>query len=240
MRFKVNLVKTTDNEVPISLDYRRRFISFLKRVFGKDFNKNQTRPYTFAVYMGKSIKIEEDFIWGVKNINFRFSTGDPNIAMGFYNGVVDLKKSNYLHNMNPRLKGSFFRIEKIDIEPEYQPTGRFKTFSPIIIERLSLTSVKDPQVRYATPKDADFRDCLVENIQRRYEILFGKTLSLNIFEFEPVGIKEEFIKHYDGYLRGFLGSFKIHTDNEEVLKFVYHYGIGMRTGQGFGYLEILK
>jgi len=104
----------------------------------------------------------------------------------------------------------------------------------------SSTDIKNPKKRYATPIDADFRDCLLENIQRRYKLLFGKELSLNRFDFEPIGVKEELIKHYNGYLRGFLGSFRIDTDSQELFRFVYQYGMGLRTGQGFGYLEVLK
>ncbi|RMH79449.1 MAG: hypothetical protein D6674_08015 [Acidobacteria bacterium] len=29
------------------------------------------------------------------------------------------------------------------------------------------------------------------------------------------------------------------TDNPRLLKFVYQFGLGYRTGQGFGYLEVL-
>jgi len=57
--------------------------------------------------------------------------------------------------------------------------------------------------------------------------------------FEPISIEEVLVKHYGGYVRGFLGEFKLHTDNPEVLKFVYQYGLGVRTGQGFGYLEVV-
>ncbi|WP_448584004.1 CRISPR-associated endoribonuclease Cas6 [Thermocrinis sp.] len=239
MRFRVKLVRASNEEVPINLDYRRRFISLLKRIFGEEFNEDAPKPYTFAVYMGKSSEIRGGFIWGVQTINFRFSTGDPSVAMSFYNGVVSLKKSGYLHDMNPRLEGALFSIESISKEKEYEPKGSFKTLSPAIVERFRSTKVKDPEERYATPKDSDFKECLLENIQRRYEFLFGKTLSLNRFEFEAIGIKEEIIKHYGGYLRGFLGSFRIHTDSQELLRFIYHYGLGIRNGQGFGYLEVL-
>jgi CRISPR-associated endoribonuclease Cas6 len=56
---------------------------------------------------------------------------------------------------------------------------------------------------------------------------------------EPISTEEVLVKHYGGYVRGFLGEFKLYTDNPEVLKFVYQYGLGVRTGQGFGYLEVI-
>ena len=54
MRLRV-LLSSKNGEVKVPLDYRRRFISFLKVIFGAErFKENATRPYTFAVYFGKN------------------------------------------------------------------------------------------------------------------------------------------------------------------------------------------
>ena len=79
--------------------------------------------------------------------------------------------------MNPPSKKALFRIENIDTEKEYEPNGVFKTLSPVIVERYSSTDIKNPKERYAGPIDADFKGCLLENIQRRYKLLFGRELS---------------------------------------------------------------
>ena len=63
-------------------------------------------------------------------------------------------------------------------------------------------------------------------------------MEVNIFKFQGLKVKKTYVKHYGGYLKCFLGKFKIVTDNEEILKFIYDFGMGLRTGQGFGYLEV--
>jgi len=239
MRFKVKLCLTEPKkEAIISIDYRRRFISLLKRIFGKDFDEASVKPYTFAAYFGKNAKFSNDFITVIDPITFRFSTGDEEVAMVFYNGIIRLKKEGYLHDLSPNSEhGAFFRIEKIALEEEPPLKNKFKALSPVVIERK--TDSKYPRERYATPGDSDFNKWLVENLQRRTSILLTKPMPFTEFYLEPASIEEVLVKHYGGYVRGFLGVFNLHTDNPEILKFVYQYGLGVRTGQGFGYLEVV-
>jgi CRISPR-associated endoribonuclease Cas6 len=239
MRFKVKLTKINPRkEAVISIDYRRRFISLLKRIFGENFDEESVKPYTFAVYFGKRAKFEKDFIRVVDPITFRFSTGDNKVAMAFYNGVLKLKKEFYLHDFTPKAKGgAFYKIEKIEIEKEPLLRNSFKALSPIVVERKTMS--KMPKERYAIPGELDFDEWLVENLKRRMSTILRKPLSFTEFYLEPISIEEVLVKHYGGYVRGFLGEFKLYTDNPEVLKFVYQYGLGIRTGQGFGYLEVI-
>jgi CRISPR-associated endoribonuclease Cas6 len=239
MRFKVKLTKLNPGkEAIISIDYRRRFVSFLKRIFGENFDEESVKPYTFAVYFGKRAKFEKDFIKVVDPIIFRFSTGDKRVAMAFYNGVVKLKKDFYLHDFNPRAKeGTFYKIERIEVEEELPLWNSFRALSPVVIER-KWTS-KKPRERYVVPGELDFAEWLNENLKRRMSAILIKPLFWSKLYLEPISIEEVLVKHYGGYVRGFLGEFKLYTDNPEVLKFVYQYGLGVRTGQGFGYLEVM-
>jgi CRISPR-associated endoribonuclease Cas6 len=239
VRFKVKLCLTEpQKEAIISIDYRRRFISLLKRIFGKDFDEASVKPYTFAVYFGKKAKFSNDFITVIDPITFRFSTGDEEVAMVFYNGIIRLKKEGYLHDLSPNSEhGAFFRIEKIALEEEPPLKNKFKTLSPVVIERK--TDSKSSRERYAIPGDSDFNRWLVENQQRRISILLTKPMPFTELYLESASIEEVLVKHYGGYVRGFLGVFNLYTDNPEILKFVYQYGLGVRTGQGFGYLEVV-
>lgn len=239
MRFKVKLSQVEPKkEAIISIDYRRRFISLLKKIFGERFSEASVKPYTFAVYFGKKAKFSHDFITVVDPITFRFSTGDEEVAMFFYNGIIRLKKEGYLHDLSPNSEhGAFFRIEKIALEKEPPLKNKFKTLSPVVVERK--TDLKSPRERYAIPGDSDFDKWLVENLQRRISILLTKPIPFTELYLEPESTEEVLVKHYGGYVRGFLGVFNLHTDNPEILKFVYQYGLGVRTGQGFGYLEVV-
>ena len=239
MRFKVKLVKINPRkEATINIDYRRRFISLLKRIFGENFDEESVKPYTFAVYFGNRAKFEKDFIKVIDPITFYFSTGDKKVAMAFYNGVVRLKKEFYLHDFNPTAKeGAFYKIERIEVKKGLFLGNSFKTLSPVVIERK--TTSKQPKERYVVPGEPDFDEWLVENLKRRMSAILRKPFSFTEFYLEPLSIEEVLVKHYGGYVRGFLGEFKLYTDNPEVLKFVYQCGLGVRTGQGFGYLEAI-
>jgi CRISPR-associated endoribonuclease Cas6 len=240
MRFKVLLVKLNPGkEAVISIDYRRRFISLLKRIFGESFDEESVKPYTFAVYFGKQAKFEKDFIKVKEPIIFRFSTGDKKVAMAFYDGVVRLKKDFYLHDFSPKAKeGAFYKIERIEVEEEPLLGNIFKTLSPIVVERKTMS--KEPKERYVVPEEPDFNEWLNENLRRRMSAILMRQPSFTRISLEPIAVEEVLLKHYGGYVRGFLGEFKLYVDNPEVLKFVYQYGLGVRTGQGFGYLEVIQ
>ena len=233
MRFLLKLRNVDGLPVRVEIDYRRRFISLLKRILKEEYEKERTRPYTFAVYFGREAKIGKGFVEGVRNINFRFSTGDSLLAVKFYNGALALKKLKAVHSLG---EGKF-TIEWITQEKEKELTGVFRTLSPVIVERMGFSS-REPTDRYIIPSEEGFEESLLENILRRYRDIRGKDLKISRFAFEGLKIKEEFIKHYGGYLRGFIGKFKIVSDSEELLRFIYQYGLGLRTGQGFGYLEV--
>ncbi len=234
MRFLVKMKPSEKESTYIPIDYRSRFISLLKLIFGEEeFEQKGPRPYTFAVYFGKDAKINREYIENVQQVNLRFSTGDTLKAINFYNGILKLKKEGYKHPIG----NNRFSIEWISQEEEKTPTGIFRTLSPVIVERIGFKS-KDPNERYALPSEDDFNESLLENILRRYRDIFGNLPNINVFRFTPINVKGEFIRHYGGLLRGFLGKFKIESDSEEILRFIYKYGMGLRTGQGFGYLEV--
>ena len=233
MRFLLKLKSVSDAPVRVSIDYRRRFISLLKRILEDEYEKVKTRPYTFAVYFGKEAKIRGNFVEGVKRINFRFSTGDSILAVKFYNGALALKKQKATHTIGE----GRFAVEWIRQEEEKEPTGVYRTLSPVVVERIGFHSPK-PTERYIIPSEEGFEESLLENILRRYRDIMGVDLKVSKFTFEGLKTKEEFIKHYRGFLRGFIGKFKVVSDSQELLRFIYKYGLGLRTGQGFGYLEV--
>lgn len=235
MRFLLKLEETEGKQVDINLDYRRRFISLLKHILGEEEVAScNPKPYTFAVYFGKEAKLQEDTFRGVRKINFRFSTGDPQVGIKFYNGTLNFKKGK----KTIKVGAGRFAIEWIRQEKEKEVGGYFRTLSPVVVERMGFTDLKSPEERYITPDEEGFEHSLLENIIRRYEAIKGKVPKISSFSFKAVDIKTEFVRHYGGYIKAFRGRFAISTDSEELLKFIYRYGMGLRTGQGFGYLEV--
>lgn len=206
----------------------------MKRILGaKAFLENPIRPYTFAVYFGREAEFEKERIRKVRFINMRISTGDAVFALKLYNGLVKLKGK--VHKFGE----AEFILKDFGTEKEKDWSGGyFKTLSPVIVERFGAGQDR-PELRYATPADADFEKVLLDNILLRFRSIEGYEPQVKVFHFVFDYYKEEMIKHYGGYLRAFLGRFRIKTDNGDILRFVYQYGLGLRTGQGFGYLEVV-
>ncbi|ADC88643.1 CRISPR-associated protein Cas6 [Thermocrinis albus DSM 14484] len=234
MRFLVRL-KPLKEQAVINVDYRRRFISLLKKILGTDyFESIKTKPYTFAVYMGKEAKFTQDKIEGVKTINLRFSTGDTMLAIRFYNGVLRFKRDNQKHLIGDTL----FVIDLIREEKEKPITGVFKTLSPVVVERMGFTNSRDPEERYITPDEEGFQESFIENTLRRYYDVKGFPGNFGNFSLRVLEYKKEYVKHYGGVVKCFIGKFIVMSDNKEIQEFIYKYGAGLRTGQGFGYLEV--
>ncbi len=217
----------------IPIDYRRRMISLMKRVLGvREFLENPVRPYSFAVYLGKDVVFQEKDISNVRFINLRISTGDPTYGLRLYNGLSALKGK--IH----KIGNAEFVIKDIKLEKERDWTkGSFKSLSPVVVEKPGFYQ-NNPRARYLIPMEEGFEETLLENILRRFRVIKGYEPNIEDFSFSFKYFKEEFIKHYGGHIRAFLGRFHIRTNNPEILKFVYQYGLGLRTGQGFGYLEV--
>jgi CRISPR-associated endoribonuclease Cas6 len=94
MRIKVLFESKVNLNLP--KDYRRYFLSFLKKVFEmsgfeKLYEMKKFRPYTFSVWLGENFKIDEEVSTDTK-ISLLFSSGDPVLITNFYNGVLRLKK----------------------------------------------------------------------------------------------------------------------------------------------------
>ena len=230
---KLNLVK----------DYRRYFLSFLKKTFEKVgflkiFEIKEYRPYTFSVWLGENFKIDEEVSTDTK-ISLLFSSGDLEIITHFYNGVLRLKKERY------KLIGELLEIKDVVLLPYKKIRAHkaiFKTVGVCVFNNPQAPK-KDLKSWYITPFDDldKFNEILYQRINDRFKCLTGSKdahpIRLNLLENYP--IKEVMVKHYNGYVRGFKGVFEL-SGSPEILQFVYDYGFGIRTGQGFGLLELVK
>lgn len=224
-------------------DYRRNFISFLKSVFEKTnlskeiYQRKEYKPYVFSVYLGKEFKIDEEIQAG-KEISLLFSSGDPVIITNFYNGVIKLKKED------KKIIGENLKIKDISLLP-YKKINKNRA----IFKTIGVCVLNDPDAPrddfkrwYIIPTDdiEKFNEILFKRVNDKYQFLMKKKdthkIKLNL---NNSNIKEVIVKHYEGYVRGFKGIFEL-EGSAEILQFIYDYGFGIRTGQGFGLLEIIK
>lgn len=250
MRLKVSFGERKEI-IELNRDYRRHFISFIKSVFAQSgmyealYSKKNLKPFTFSVFLGERFAMPEDVekekIIVSSPFHLIFSTGDLEIFASFYNGLLNMKKNGlglrFNNNIFP-INGLFLnRFTKIK-----SSSAVFKSVGICILTNPE-EKAKDFKKWYITPKDdlEKFNYVLNLRMRQKYEILTGRRLQAEI-ELIPLGddsIKEICVKHYNGYLRGFKGQF-ILKSHPEMLQFIYDYGLGVRTGQGFGLLEVVE
>jgi CRISPR-associated protein Cas6 len=229
-------------EVSLRKDYHSFFVSFVKSVFQRVnlleeiFGEKKYKPYVFSVYFGKDFKADEEKIYAGGGLSFLFSSGDPLIITNFYNGALKLKEENFkIWNKN-------IEIKNIDLLPYRKiKSGNviFKTVGICVLSNKE-ASKNDFKNFYIIPTDdlEKFNKLLCDRVNDRYRFLTERKDS-HFIKLNPINIKEMVVKHYKGYLRGFKGIFEL-EGSPEILQFVYDYGLGIRTGQGFGLLEIVK
>lgn len=237
----------------IDSDYRRYFISFFKSIFteaGKFENLYSSKvfkPFVFSVYLGKNFKILKDK--GMDKIQLDlpfhviFSTGDIQIFTDFYNGVLEYKRKNRIlkiGNLEVDITNVFLeKIKNINSDSVI-----FKTLGVCVLPDSDKLD-GDVYSRYIFPDNYNidkFNRNLSELTLKRYFFIKGIKPSRRMrfskdINFTPIDIKCVYVRHYGGFIRGFRGTFKLEAD-PQILQFIYDYGLGVRTGQGFGLVEI--
>ena len=231
-------------------EIRKSFISFLKKTFERAseekfnylFSSKKLKPYVYSPFFGE--KFNEDRIG--PQISFIFSSGDNEIISLFWNGILQLKKEGQDDII---LGGERFVLCDITLLSERKIVSNkvlFKTIGiSVLTDPESLSS--DFKNWYIIPEKENiekFNKILNERVKQKYRIIQNKDIQAEVkFSFyehnKEILIKETVIPIFNGYLRGFRGYFFL-EGKPEILKFLYDYGFGVRTGQGFGLLEIVK
>lgn len=245
MRILVNFISQTP--VDISDKLRSSFISFIKKTFEASnetfynslFRFKKAKPYIFSPYFG------EEFEKGRvgKRISIIFSSGDFSVISFFWNGLLVLKerKDDFI-----KINGKEFKLENILLLPKKNIRSNQVVFKTIGVSILTdpNKSVDDFKNWYIIPEKENigrFNEVLRKRTEERIKYLKGidKKINLEFSFLSENSVVETIIPHYNGYVRGFRGTFILKGD-VEVLQFLYDFGLGVRTGQGFGLLEIVR
>lgn len=219
-------------------------MSFIKKTFEKSlsnkferiFPEKKTKPYVFSPFFGR--KFKEGTIG--PEISFIFSSGDFDIISYFWNGILELKKEkeDYI-----KIGENLYFLENINLIKGEKIKERDVLFKTVGVSILTDSEKKAKNFHQwflvPTSKNQEyFNEVLNKRTLERMKFL-EKEVNEEKLEFIPEKIKSCIIPHYGGYLKGFKGTFKLRA-SPEILQFLYDYGFGVRTGQGFGLLEVLK
>lgn len=233
-------------------------------IFTELYSQKKVKPFTFSVFLGDDFLIpdedEKEKIEIKPPFKFLFSTGDPVIFSHFYNGILEMKK-NYKGLNLPG--GKIFPVKDIILSKNVKIRTSLCIFRTVGVCVLTdpEQNAKDFEKWFVVPDEKNmdrFNKILEERMIQKYERIKGERLDTKI-KFTPLSekeiplfirqgklnpsfgekpVKEVYVKHYNGYLRGFKGVFFLES-HPEMLQFIYDYGLGVRTGQGFGLLEVI-
>ena len=241
------------NKKEFPKDYRRYFISFIKHSLisgdnefyqlNYERNKNLIKPFTFAIYFVKP-KFEKDMIYiSEDKVTMNISFGDYEYGVRFYNSFVQqLNKPYELGN------GINMELKTIQLSKETRintSSIRVMTLSPIIVRQHE--SNTDNHDRYLKYSDKEFQKHLKDTIScsiKANKLLNIEKVDAKLTELVISSIKMKSIPvcHYleriGTYLEGNIGELLIEGDTE-ILEHLYKVGIGSRTAQGFGMVEVL-
>ncbi|NPB05419.1 MAG: CRISPR-associated endoribonuclease Cas6, partial [Aquificae bacterium] len=250
MRFSVKL-KLKEPKVPHH--YRTAFVSYLKKLlegtpyFDLYYTKKFPKPFTFAVFL--PIKtIEKDAIYlqpspsGETFLTWNLSFADPKLALTLLAKLTDQKGRK--HNWR-----NLVEFELLGVEPKEEkfPEGASK----ITVKTLSPVYLKAKNGKTLLPDDPAF-EAELNAVQAKV----FKTLGL---PYEPIKFR---VKTCEGNgkpcykkrvvkvlwreggerpypIDAFDGTFELEGP-PEVLKNLYRKGLGQRTAQGFGMIEVIR
>lgn len=248
--------------------YRHRFMALIKEALNRaDSHYKETlypektaekskiaKPFTFSVMMPSDRKMVrekipidngveiEDMVFYFPEgglLSFIISSSDYEFIINLYNGVLEMGSFDFF----PEIKFRLHRVMPLKEKNIQENEVTFKTLSPILIEtKDEKPLIPDSQNLHLFNQEFNsIHDRILKDIR-------GHGLSREM-EFTPVKIKKQIVKHtLKGFrektgkpymtLTCFEGCFKLGGDPED-LQLLYQTGIGLRTGQGFGMVEVV-
>lgn len=222
------------------MDFRRHFISFIKTLltntsFFKRFEEKKPgySPYVFGVQFAKveGVDTERQQLLVKSPVTVTFSTGLFDLMTHICNNAI----ANKEHSTILGLKLS--SINLLPLKKIQSNTVEFK-----ISGHAALRGEDD----YLDPSDQmRLEESINTHMQTKAAFLNQFYSELTGIHFNPVVLMDNsklhkgVCQHYGGKITTLKGNI-ILSGSPECLQFLYDYGLGVRTGQGFGLLEVIK
>ncbi|MBP2639599.1 MAG: cas6 [Firmicutes bacterium] len=224
-------------------DFRPLFLSFFKDALGQYeegtylehfYAPGVTKPYSFAVWLGKAAFLGEQITIDQKRLKLFWSTSDFAAGIAFYNSLLLQKRKAY-----PLAGGNQMCLESIAIERETVITKEVidvSFASPLCVRKHNPENNKDLYYSYAKE---DFQEVLQEVMQRQISSRNKSLLPLlKGFSVEPLQCKKTVVRHHRQMIEVTIGQFRLRGDIR-ILTHFYLSGLGSRVSAGFGYFNII-
>lgn len=228
---------------------------------GKDSDESKrVKPFAFSVSMPpnrKAVKerividdgVEiEDTVFHFPDNSFLslyISSSDFRFIATLHNGLLEMEKFRFNDDIIIEM-GRTYMLNEAKIS---SGEAVFKTDSPILLEDKDgkpILPFEDSSARSLQP--SAFQDHFNAIHTRILKDVRGEGLHKDLV-FTPINLKKQVVKHtLKGFrektgrpymtLTSFQGTFKLSGDPRD-LQALYEVGIGLRTGQGFGMVEVV-
>lgn len=239
MRLKI-VCESSQHKLP--MNFRSKIMMMIKtylakqnkELYGRLFNDNTMKPYTFSVYLPQA-KFEKVYITLGESREFviNFSTSDAEIAINFYNAFLAMKNETILWGND--LTTTVKKVDIVTLPPIVTEKIQVRTLSPIICRHHNQETRKD---WFYTYDDKEFLPILKRNMTFKLVDRLGETARYDLekLTLTPIKMKKTVIKHYEKQIAGSIGTFEV-TGKAYLLNEFVDSGVGSLTGSGFGMVE---
>ncbi|NLC06571.1 MAG: hypothetical protein GX755_01160 [Syntrophomonadaceae bacterium] len=241
MRVKCVLNSENQNEpCVIPMDFRRHFISFVKTLlvntpYYQRFNEEKPgySPYVFGIEFAKveGVDTEKQQMFIKPPVTVTFSTGLFELMTEICNSAIDQKG---------QLNVLGLKLSRINLLPLKQIKSNTVEFR--IIGHAALRGENN----YVDSSDRlHLEEAINTHLQKKVGFVNQVYSESAELPFSPIVVQDDgklyksVCQHYGGKITTLRGRITL-SGSPDCLQFLYDYGLGVRTGQGFGLLEVIK
>lgn len=236
---RLNLKLIPNNQVnihmEIPLDFRRHFISFIKMILDgteifQRFELEQPgfSPYVFGVNFNRIVDIDrERGIMKIKPpVYMEISSGIPEVTVALANGALKLRGNYTVLGL---------RLSSVNVPP----LKTIKRDSVLFkIKKHAVLRGKNDYLDPGYSKAEEIEESLNTHLSRQIDFIYKNYHTK--YSFSPItyladesSLRKGVCEHYGGKLTTVCGTIAL-KGRPEMLNFIYNFGLGVRTGQGFG------
>lgn len=152
--------------------------------------------------------------------------------------IIENILKGFLSSPKLEIDGRFFNFESLqdDKKVNFQNVTFYKALSPIIVSTKNDKGSKE----YLTPYNQKYFENLVNNLKRKYKLIYKKDYAGEIF-FDIdnlLEMKEKFVRIKNGGVKGHDYSVWIQAE-KEMQMIIYYLGLGQNNSTGCGCLSFI-
>ncbi|MDG4656924.1 CRISPR-associated endoribonuclease Cas6 [Ectobacillus antri] len=220
------------------LKYRMMIVSLIKEALqlsSKEYfhkiyaSNNKKRPFSFGVYL-HDYEIQADVFQVNGYVGVTVASPDPEFMLYFYNGIMSMDEFQYKTFHMSRMK-----VQMVHTQPVTGSVVKMKTLSPLLIQNKQAKPVLVDEPSFE--KELNYiSDMILREIRG---IGLKQPLRFMNKNMKKVVVKENIHSGNETlFFTAYQGIFLLNGHPED-LEFLSEAGLGFRSSQGFGAVEVI-